>query len=122
MVKGVVGWVDLQAEDIDEQLEQFRAIPILKGFRHVVEAEQDPDFLTRPAFLNGIRMLTKHGYTYDLLVRPRHFHSTLDCVGQNPNQRFVLDHMAKPNIKNGEFDDWAVFIERLAAFPNVYCK
>ncbi len=122
MIKAVVGWVDLQAEDVEEHLAQFRTVPILKGFRHVIETEEDSDFLIRPSFLNGIKMLTKYNYTYDLLIRSRHFQSTLDCVGENPNQQFVLDHMAKPNIKNKEFDEWSLFIERLAKFPNVYCK
>jgi len=122
MIKAVVGWVDLQADDIEEQLARFASTPIVKGFRHVVEGEEDPNFLTRPKFLNGLKMLTKFGYTYDLLIRPRHYKSTLACVRENPNQRFVLDHMAKPNIKDQQFDDWAHFIEQISLFPNVICK
>lgn len=122
MVKGIVGWVDLQADHVEQQLAQFSQYRIIKGFRHVIEAEEDPDFLLRPAFLRGIAALTKFKYTYDLLIRPRHYASTLACVAQHPNQKFVLDHMAKPNIRSGEFTAWAAFIEKLAAFPNVYCK
>ncbi|PRD46282.1 amidohydrolase family protein [Sphingobacterium haloxyli] len=122
MIKGVVGWVDLQSEAIAERLEHFHQYPIIKGFRHVIEAEDDPDFLTRPAFLRGIKALTAYEYTYDLLIRPRHYDSTLTCVAQNPNQRFVLDHMAKPAVRTKEFDNWAEFITKLAAFPNVHCK
>ncbi|GHE31520.1 amidohydrolase family protein [Sphingobacterium griseoflavum] len=122
MVKGVVGWVDLQAADIEQQLQHLSQHRVIKGFRHVIEGEDDPDFLMRPAFLRGIEALTKFHYTYDLLIRPRHYASTLSCVEQHPNQRFVLDHMAKPNIKTGEFTAWAAFMEKLSAFPNVYCK
>lgn len=122
MIKGVVGWVDLQSAEVEKHLTYFKQFPIIKGFRHVIEAEEDPDFLIRPAFLQGIRQLTAFGYTYDLLIRPRHYASTLVCVAQNPGQRFVLDHMAKPAIKAGEFDAWAAFMEKLASFPNVYCK
>src|SRR5690606_17294125 len=122
LIKGVVGWVDLQADDIDEHLQHFKQYNVIKGFRHVVEAEDDPDFLVRPAFLRGIKALTKYGYTYDLLIRPRHYESTLACVKQNPEQRFVLDHMAKPSIRTKEFENWAAFIQELATFPNVYCK
>ncbi|MBD1426890.1 amidohydrolase family protein [Sphingobacterium arenae] len=122
MIKGVVGWVDLQSDDIAKYLADFSQYPIIKGFRHVVEAEDDPDFLIRPAFLRGIQALTTYQYTYDLLIRPQHYSSTLACVLGNPEQQFVLDHMAKPSIKTKEFDAWATFIETLAGFPNVHCK
>jgi len=122
MVKGIVGWVDLQSEAIGDRLRHFGQYPLVKGFRHIVEAESDPDFLMRPAVLNGIKHLTEQGYTFDLLVRPKHHAATLACVEANPGQRFVLDHMAKPNVRTRAFDDWAAFIEKLAAFPNVWCK
>lgn len=122
LIKAVVGWVDLQADDIVEQLEKLSQFPIIKGFRHVVQGEEDPDFLMRPAFQRGIAALDKHQFTYDLLIHPRHYASTLACVKQFPAQRFVLDHMAKPNIRAKEFDEWAAFIQALAAYPNVYCK
>lgn len=122
MIKGVVGWVDLQSEEVEKHIENFKQYRIIKGFRHVIEAEEDPDFLIRPAFLRGIKALTAHQYTYDLLIRPRHYKSTLACVEENPEQRFVLDHMAKPAIRTKEFKEWAAFIEKLAAFPNVFCK
>ena len=122
LIKGIVGWVDLQSADIDQQLKGLKQHPLIKGFRHVIEAEEDPDFLMRPAFLRGIKALTAHDYTYDLLIRPRHYESTLACIAQNPKQRFVLDHMAKPSIRTKEFSEWATFIEKLAHYPNVSCK
>jgi len=121
-IKGVVGWIDLQAADIRQQLEAYRTTTVIKGFRHVVEAEADPDFLIRPAVLNGLKALADYDYTYDLLIRPRHYAATLDCVRQNPDLQFVLDHIAKPPIKSKAFDEWAAFIDALAAFPNVVCK
>jgi len=121
-VKGVVGWVDLRASNIDEQLHQYRDEAIIKGFRHIVEGEEDPDFLQRDSFLKGIESLTKHHYTYDLLIRPRHYAGAITCVQANPNQTFILDHIAKPPIKSREFEEWALFIEELAAFSNVSCK
>ncbi|MFD2742097.1 MULTISPECIES: amidohydrolase family protein [Sphingobacterium] len=122
MIKGVVGWVDLTADDVEEHLARFSEMPIIKGFRHVVEAEADPDFLMRDAVQRSMSALTKYNYTYDLLIRPRHFASTLACVQQHPDQQFVLDHMAKPNIKSGEAESWASFIVDLAKNPNVVCK
>lgn len=122
MIKGVVGWVDLTAENLEEQLEHFKTLPIIKGFRHVVEAEPDPDYLVREDVQRGLRLLSKYGYTFDLLVHPRHFKQALVCVAQNPNQQFILDHMAKPDIKSGEVEQWSVFIADLAKYPNVVCK
>ncbi|MFZ4861840.1 amidohydrolase family protein [Sphingobacterium sp. Mn56C] len=122
MVKAVVGWVDLRAENINEQLAEFAKHPIIKGFRHIIEAETDADFLIRPDFQRGLEALTQYNYTFDLLVKPIHYASTLACVAANPNQQFMLDHMAKPNIKTQDFNDWASFIRELARYPNVYCK
>jgi len=121
-IKGVVGWIDLQAADIRQQLDGYQSDTVIKGFRHIVEGEVDPDFLIRPAVLNGLKALADYGYTYDLLIRPRHYVATLDCVQQNPNLQFVLDHIAKPPIKSKAFDEWAAFIDALSAFPNVVCK
>lgn len=121
-IKGVVGWIDLQAADIRQQLDAYQSDKVIKGFRHIVEGEADPDFLIRPAVLNGLKALADYGYTYDLLIRPRHYAATLDCVQQNPNLQFVLDHIAKPPIKSKAFDEWATFIDALAALPNVVCK
>lgn len=122
MIKAVVGWVDLASDEIESHLVYFSRFPVIKGFRHIVEAEADADFLMRDPIQRGIKALTKYGYTYDLLVRPRHFESTLACVSANPEQQFVLDHMAKPNIKDGGFNEWSSFITDLASFPNVACK
>ncbi|WP_333886442.1 amidohydrolase family protein [Sphingobacterium siyangense] len=121
-IKGVVGWIDLQAADIRQQLDVYQSNTVIKGFRHIVEGEADPDFLIRPAVLNGLKALADYGYTYDLLIRPRHYAATLDCVQQNPNLQFVLDHIAKPPIKSKAFDEWATFIDALSVFPNVVCK
>ncbi|MBE8720547.1 amidohydrolase family protein [Sphingobacterium pedocola] len=122
LIKGVVGWVDLQAENIDEQLQEYTKEPIIKGFRHIIQGEEDPDFILGEAFQRGIKALTKYGYTYDLLIRPHHFPSTLACVAANPEQKFVLDHIAKPDIKNGGTQGWSEFITALAKYKNVSCK
>ncbi|MCA5003548.1 amidohydrolase family protein [Sphingobacterium bovistauri] len=122
MIKGVVGWVDLHSPQIDEYLDEYQKYNIIKGFRHVIEGEEDGNFLSTDEFLNGIQSLTKYDYTYDLLIRPRHYESTLHCVRANPNQKFMLDHIAKPPIKSQEFEEWALFIQDLSSYPNVYCK
>lgn len=122
MIKGVVGWVDLRSNDIGALLDGYADVPVIKGFRHIIEGEDDPNFLMQLAFQKGIRELTKRNYTYDLLISAIHYESTLRCTIENPNQKFVLDHIAKPNIQEGEYERWADFIKKLAQRPNVYCK
>lgn len=122
MIKAVVGWVDLSSDEIEKHLESFARYSIIKGFRHIVEGEEDGDFLMREDIQRGIRALTKFGYTYDLLIRPIHYQSTLACIEANPDQQFILDHMAKPAISTSEFEEWASFIMAISVYPNVACK
>ncbi|WP_353195436.1 amidohydrolase family protein [Parapedobacter defluvii] len=121
-IRGVVGWVDLQAADVDERLAYFRRYPKLKGFRHIVQGEQDPDFLLRPVFLNGVEALGKRGYTYDLLVKPHQLDAALEFVRSLPNQPLVIDHLAKPYIQAGIREPWATQMAAIAEYEHVYCK
>ena len=123
-IRGVVGWVDLQAGDVSDTLANLvSAYPKLVGVRHVVQSEPDPDFLLRPAFMNGIRQLEKHRLTYDILIRHPQLPAAVQFAGQLPNQPFVLDHLAKPDIKTGAgFGIWKDTISQLAAHPNVCAK
>ncbi|AEE51983.1 amidohydrolase family protein [Haliscomenobacter hydrossis] len=121
-IKGTVGWVDLRADNIEERLAFYKSYPVLKGFRHIVQAETDPYFLQNPAFRRGIAALGKAGYTYDILIYPHQLPAAIELVQAFPDQTFVLDHLAKPYIKQGELDQWASFIEHLAEMPNVHCK
>lgn len=122
LIKGVVGWVDFEDSNLEQQLKQYKEIPLMKGFRHIIEGESDPDFLIRDFFLKAMELLTQYGFTYDLLVKPIHFESTLSCVRQNPNLKFVLDHIAKPDLKEKKIEEWKPFIQELSRFPNVHCK
>ena len=121
-VAGVVGWVDLQSGTVREQLQRFASHPKLVGIRHIVQSEPDDRFLLRPAFCRGIEALAEYGLTYDLLVYPRHLPVAADFVRRFERQPFVLDHMAKPDIRAGEIASWERDIRRLAAAPNVCCK
>jgi L-fuconolactonase len=121
-VQGVVGWVDLRAEDIRERLAYFSDFRLLKGFRHVVQAEPDELFLLRTEFLSGLRALDEFGFTYDLLIYPNHLPVARECVSRLPNQKFVLDHLAKPYIKQGILDKWKHDLQTLARRENVWCK
>lgn len=121
-VLGVVGWIDLQAPDIEAQLEAMRHHKLLKGFRHIAQAEPDPLFLAKPAVVNGIKALGKGGFTYDILVYPHQLPAAIELVAQCPDQHFVLDHLAKPYIKTGDMEGWEKDVQRLATYENVSVK
>lgn len=121
-IKGVVGWVDLRAANIEERLPYFAGFPKLKGFRHVLQGEAQDDFMLREDFLRGIAALEKHSFTYDILIHPKHLPYALELASRFPNQPFVIDHIAKPFIKAGIIEPWAEQITALAALPNVQCK
>jgi L-fucono-1,5-lactonase len=121
-VRGVVGWVDLRAGDIRDQLARYSRRPGLVGVRHVVHDEPDDNFMLTPEFRSGISALDEFGLTYDLLLFPRHLPVATRLVREFPAQSFVLDHIAKPAIARGETEPWGSDIRRLAENPNVYCK
>ncbi len=121
-IKGVVGWVDLRADNLEGLLEHYKEHELLKGFRHVVQGEPDHNFLLRPNFLKGISTLEKYNYTYDILVFPHQLGAVLEFVNQFPNHKFVIDHIAKPYIKDGFYDGWASLMKDIATHENVYCK
>lgn len=122
LIKGVVGWVDLRSDRIEEYVQRWSGSPVLKGFRHLVEQESDPDFLIKDEFYRGLQAIQTAGYTFDLLVSPPHYAATLRCVAANPQMNFVLDHMGKPRISKKGDAIWADFIEKLASYPQVCCK
>jgi L-fuconolactonase len=121
-VAGVIGWIDLQADDALGQLEPFLGHPKLVGLRHIVQAEPDDRFMLRPEFCRGISLLADCGLTYDILIYPKHLGAAAELVARFPRQRFVLDHLAKPEIRAGEMRDWAEGLRALASFPLVFCK
>jgi L-fuconolactonase len=121
-IKGVVGWVDLRSDQADEQLDELNAHPRFVGVRHVVQDEPDDRFIVGEEFLEGISLLAKYELRYDILVFPKQLPATLEFVKKFPDQPFVLDHIAKPLIKNGVVVPWDTQIRQLAKFPNVMCK
>lgn len=121
-ILGVVGWVDLRAKEITTRLEKLSAFKKLVGFRHIVQDEPNPDFLRGKEFQRGIAALEQNGFTYDILIFPSQLRAASHLVQQFPNQHFVIDHMAKPNIAKGEIADWQTEISSIAQHPKVYCK
>jgi len=121
IVKGVVGWVDLQAPTLSDRLAHFAQHSSIKGYRHVAQAEPD-DFLARPAVVEGIRKLADFGLTYDILIYPSQLKAALHLVRAVPEVNFVIDHLAKPYIKKRDINRWSNFMAEMAKQPNVHCK
>lgn len=122
MIAGVVGWVDLASAQIDERLQFLLGYKKLRGFRHIAQAEPDDRFLVRPDFLRGISQLRQFNFTYDILIYPKQLPAAIELVSKFPDQRFVIDHLAKPEIKSRDIKFWATHIRRIAESPNVFCK
>jgi L-fuconolactonase len=121
-IKGIVGWVDLQHENIQDRLGYYSSFGKLKGFRHSIQTEANPDFLMKPSFLNGIAALAKHQFTFDILIQEHQLGLANLFVRQFPKQKFVIDHLAKPKIVANDIRNWAVSIKEIASNENVYCK
>jgi L-fuconolactonase len=121
-VRGVVGWVDLCSARLPQRLKRFSQFGKLRGFRHIVQAEKDDRFMLRKDFLAGIAELQAFGFTYDILIYARQLPAATEFAAKFPSQKFVLDHLAKPEIKAGKIAAWEHNLRQLAAQPNMCCK
>lgn len=120
-VKGVVGWVDLRSDELHKRLEFYSDFKKLKGFRHIVQAEP-VGFMRGAEFSKGIGALRQYNFTYDILIYPHQIQDAIWLVSHHPDQKFVVDHLAKPNIREKEFNSWSAQMKELASHTNVYCK
>ncbi len=121
-VKGVVGWIDLCSDECGNQLNEFVTHSKFVGVRHVLQDESDERFMLRESFIRGLSILGKYDIVYELLILPDHLRIAEELVMKFPEQKFVLDHIAKPMIKSGVISQWKEDICRLARHPNVNCK
>lgn len=121
-IRGVVGWVDLQASDVEDRLQYYSKFRKMKGFRHVLQCELQRDLMLTDTFKHGIGLLNKYGFTYDVLIFPDQLKFTTQLVSHYPHQTFIIDHIAKPDIKGQKIDGWKEDIQAIAKFPNVSCK
>ncbi len=121
-IKGVVGWVDLQSESVEDRLAYYHSFNKMKGFRHILQGEAERGMMLRPTFMNGISKLQNFDFTYDILIYPDQIQYVGELVRAFPNQKFVIDHIAKPNIKEKSILEWKKGMEALAEYPNLYCK
>jgi L-fuconolactonase len=120
-IKGIVGWIDLKSPNLDEQLVMYAKQPIIKGWRHIVQVEST-DFLLQQDFIEGIKSLKQHNYTYDILVKHHQLPEVIEFLNKVEDQPFIIDHCAKPDLKNKEIEDWAKNIHIIAQQKHVFCK
>ncbi len=122
-VKGVVGWVDFNASDLEEQLQEFKKEPLLKGIRHTsLQGNSDRAAFLKPEFKYGMFLLEKYNYAYDLLILEDQLKYVNEFISEIPYLKVVIDHLAKPKIKSGDITDWKIEIDKVASHQNVYCK
>ena len=121
-IRGVVGWVPLVDPRVAATIEKFAPNPKLRAMRHVLQDEKDDRYMLRDDFNNGIRALHHFGLVYDILIFERHLPHAIEFVDRHPGQRFVLDHIAKPRIRERVISPWRDNIRELARRPHVYCK
>ena len=120
-IKGVVGWVDLRADNISERLVYYKPFDKLKGFRHIVQGEP-VGFMQQESFIKGIKQLADFNYTYDILIYPKQLKDALHLVRQCPDNQFIIDHIAKPDIKHKDISKWSNYMRQIAQHENVFCK
>lgn len=122
LIRGVVGWIPLIESNVEEYLNKISKRSKLKGVRHVLHDESDPDYMLRKDFNIGVRMLERYGLRYDLLIFAEHLPQTIRFVDKHPNQVFIVDHIAKPRIASGGIKAWGNDLYALSERPNVFCK
>lgn len=121
VIKGVVGWIDLQNKHVEKKLLYYSNVPIIKGFRHIVQSEPK-GFLLNEKFLNGIQYLHNFQFTYDILIYENQLQEAIEFVNKFPSQKFIIDHCAKPSIKNKSIHQWKQLMKIIAQNENVFCK
>jgi L-fuconolactonase len=121
-LKGVVGWVPLTSPTVEGEIEKFAANKKLKAVRHVVQDEKDDRYILREDFNAGVALLDQHGLAYDILIFDRHLPYAIQFVDRHPKQRFIVDHIAKPRIRDGAVMPWRDNLREMAKRPNVWCK
>lgn len=119
---GVVGWVDLVADDCEAQIEKYKSMDKFLGVRHITQAEENDDFIVSDPVMKGLGLLEKHDVAFDLLFFVKHLKHAQTVAQKFPNLRLVIDHLAKPVIKNGDMEGWKEHLISASKCSNVYCK
>ena len=121
VIRGVVGWVDLQADNVEDRLQYFSQYNIIKGYRHIVQGEPI-DFLGRENFRRGVSALKAYNYTYDILIYHHQLKPAVEFAAAFSDMKLVIDHCAKPDVRQKNFDEWKSLMQEMGKMPHVYCK
>ena len=121
-IKAIVGWIDLRAGNAIERMQYWKQFEKIKGFRCIMQGQEDAAYLTNADFLDNIKKLSNYNYTYDLLVYHLQFPSLIKFVDKLPDNKMIIDHLGKPDIKNKNIKDWKSNLKILAQHPGIYCK
>ena len=121
-IKGVVGWVDFKSNDIHDVLNTLKSNKKLAGFRCIMQGKPDEVYLSNISFIQKIKSLHELDYSYDLLVYHDQLKSLLKFVEKLPDNRLILDHIGKPDIKNANIKGWREHIRILSQHPGLFCK
>lgn len=121
-IGGVVGWLDMADPDFPRRFEQYRQEPAFVGIRPMLHDLSDDAWVIQPVVLENLKLLAAHDFPFDFLVRPQHLPHVLHVLEHVPNLRAVIDHIAKPLIKDQVFEPWGAHISAIAQHESVYCK
>lgn len=121
-IKGVVGWIDFEKANVEERLQYYSGFKKMKGFRHILQGELQRDKMLQPVFMKSVGLLRKYNFTYDILIFSDQLKYLPTFISAFPDQPFVIDHMAKPGIKDNRIEQWKEDISKVAKFENVFCK
>jgi L-fuconolactonase len=122
IIKGIVGWMDLKSPTAEEQIQHWKKYPNIKGFRCIIQGKPDEQYLKNDLFISQVKKLASYEFTYDLLVYHDQLPSLIRFVEKLPDNKMILDHIGKPDIKNREIKSWRENIKMLAQHPGIYCK
>ncbi len=122
-IKAIVANLPLEGgAAIEGDLARLAEIPLVRGVRRLIQSQPDPQFCLKPSFIEGVNLLPKYGFSFDICIYHPQFANALTFARQCPDVAFVLDHIGKPGIKAGEMEPWRSHMRALAEMPNVMCK
>ena len=122
-LKGAIAALPLErGVSVEPEMAKLASLSVVRGIRRLIQNKADPEFATRPDFLAAVKLLPKYDLSFDICIYHHQLPQAIELVRRCPEVSFVLDHIAKPAIKDGLMEPWAAQLKSLAALPNITCK